>query len=355
VRGATLRLAAGLVLLSALAACGSAGGHNEAAEVACGKRERVPERLPPFPEPARAPPLVERPAGRVLHLPGRPEGLAFDSSTGRLAVGINDPRGLVLFLDGRRGETLRRVSVPAGPRHLRFARPGGALLVPAEGANALLQVPQERGETVRTAVGRQPHDATAATAGRIFVVNEHDSSMSVIEGRQVVCLLPTPANPGGVAADEVGGRVGAVGVRANTLRLYDARTLRGLGEVGVGMGPTHVVSNGKRTLHVADTRGDAIVDVRTRPRLEVYSRQALPGSAPYGLAYDLRRRELWVTSTARNRVVLFRNRERVRSFPTVRQPNAVAVDERSGRVFVAGRYEQLQLIDPPQDSPLLSR
>jgi DNA-binding beta-propeller fold protein YncE len=356
VRRATLCAAAGLAGVSLVVACragpGAGGGATQAS---CGDRERIPEKLPPFPEPARSPELAERPTGRVLRLPGRPEGLAFDASTGRLAVGLNEPRGQLLFVDGETGSTLRRVPLPAGPRHLRFARPGGPVLVPAEGANALVQVPQDRAVAVRAAVGRQPHDATAGAGGRVFVVNEHDSSMSVVERDRVICTLPTPANPGGVAADEVGGRVGAVGVRANTLRLYDARTLHGLGEVGAGIGPTHVVSNGKRTLHVADTRGDAIISIRTRPRLELYSRQALPNSAPYGLAYDLRRRELWITSTARNRVVLFRNQERIRSFPTVRQPNAVAVDERTGRVFVAGRYEQLQLIDPPQDSPALGR
>jgi DNA-binding beta-propeller fold protein YncE len=140
-----------------------------------------------------------------------------------------------------------------------------------------------------------------------------------------------------------------VGVRANQLRLYDARSLRGMGEVGVGIGPTHVVSDGDRHMFVADTRGDAIIFLRTRPRFEVRSRQALPNSSPYGLAYDRERDELWVTSTERNRVVRFRGRKRVDSFPTVRQPNSVAVDERTGRVFVAGRYQELQLIDPPQD------
>ena len=36
-----------------------------------------------------------------------------------------------------------------------------------------------------------------------------------------------------------------------------------------------------------------------------------------------------------------------RTWPTVRQPNDVAVDEATGRVFVAGTDDdQLQLIDP---------
>lgn len=354
-----VRRAVTLALLLAVAACGANGGAppgggrtgaGGSENATCGQREAIPERLPPFPEPARSPALGARPEGRVIRLPGRPEGLAFDHRTGQLAVGINEPRDAVAFVDGRTGQIRRQVPLPGGPRHLRFAELTGPLLVPAEDASALIRVPSGAGGGLEsTRVGRQPHDAVAGAGGRVFVVNEHDSSMSVIEGDRLICTLPTPANPGGVAAAEGGNRIAAVGVRANQLRLYDARSLRGLGEVGVGIGPTHVVSDGVRRLFVADTRGDAIVFVRTRPRLEVRSRQALPNSAPYGLAYDRARDQLWVTSTERNRVAVFRRRELVGSFPTVRQPNSVEVDERTGRVFVAGRHRELQLIDPPQD------
>ena len=346
-------LAAGLVLL---AGCGSQDGSGGGEQptpangtVACGQREQIPERLPGFPEPAQSPVLRKRPEGRVVRLPGRPEGLAFDEQTKQLAVGINDPRGLIAFVDGESGESRREVALPGGPRHLRFAGGDGPLLVPAEDASALIEVPAREGDSESTPVGQQPHDATAGARERIFVINELESSMSVIEGGRVICTLPTPANPGGVAAAENGERIGAVGVRANQLRLYDARKLRGMGEVGVGIGPTHVVSDGERNMFVADTRGDAIIFVRTRPQLEVVSRQALPGSSPYGLAYDRQRDELWVTSTEKNEVVRFRGRTRADSFPTVRQPNSVEVDERTGRVFVGGRYEELQLIDPPQE------
>lgn len=353
------RAASALVLLAPLlAACGSSGAGNpddgasrpDRDRIArCGEREVIPGGLPPFPEPAQSPTPRERPEGRVVGLPGRPEGLAFDERTGQLAVGINDPRGLIAFLDGETGEARRKVPLPAGPRHLRLAGPGGPLLVPAEDASALIQVPVSGdGAATSTPVGQQPHDATAGARDRIFVINELESSLSVIENDRVICTLPTPANPGGVAAGENGDRVAAVGVRANQLRLYDARKLRGVGEVGVGIGPTHVVSDGDRNMFVADTRGDAVIFVRTSPRLEVVSRQALPGGAPYGLAYDRERDELWVTSTERNRVVRFRGRTRVDSFPTVRQPNSVEVDERTGRVFVGGRFSELQLIDPPQ-------
>ncbi len=347
-RGAPSLLAA-LSTLAALAACGEQPGAERARAARCGEREALPASLPPFPEPARSPPVGEHPAGRVLRLPGRPEGLAYDAGRRRLAVGINDPRAEIAFVDLETRTIERRVPLPAGPRHLSFARPGGELLVPAEQADALVRVPP-RGQQTLTRVGRGPHDATAGPGDRVFAANEHASTLTVVEGRRATCRLPTPANPGGLAVDENGERVGVVGVRAGTLRVYDARRLRGLAEVGVGIGPTHVVSNGRRRFYVADTRGHAIVVLRTRP-LAVLARVALPGAAPYGLAYDPRRRELWVTSTARNRVVLFRGNERTRSFPTVRQPNSVAVDTLTGRVFVAGRYRELQVIDPPLDTP----
>jgi hypothetical protein len=39
----------------------------------------------------------------------------------------------------------------------------------------------------------------------------------------------------------------------------------------------------------------------------------------------------------------------LRRFPTVRQPNSVTVDPRSGRVFVTGRRDgMLQFFNPPR-------
>jgi hypothetical protein len=54
-----------------------------------------------------------------------------------------------------------------------------------------------------------------------------------------------------------------------------------------------------------------------------------------------------VTLTERNQVAEVTPERVRRTFPTVRQPNSVAVDRRSGRVFVASRTEgTLQFFDP---------
>jgi len=103
--------------------------------------------------------------------------------------------------------------------------------------------------------------------------------------------------------------------------------------------------------YVADTRGDALLAYETRPELELAARVLLPGAAPYGIAVDPRRDQLWVTLTAENRVIQFAldggMPRKIAGYPTVRQPNSVAVNPASGRVFVAGRTEEvLQLLDP---------
>jgi len=136
-----------------------------------------------------------------------------------------------------------------------------------------------------------------------------------------------------------------VGVRERALELFDTRTLRSLGQIDVGIGPTHIAARGER-LFVVDTRGDALIEVLTDP-LRVHRRTSVPG-APYGIAFDPVRKRFWVTLTASNRVAELTDRRLLRTFPTVRQPNSVAVDPSSGRVFVASRSDgTLQLLDPP--------
>ncbi len=300
--------------------------------------------LTPAAEPARSPPLAVAPAGRVVDVGHKPEGLAFDTRTGLLAVGLTNPDQLAL-VDGRSGRTMRRVPLAGAPRHLSLARPGGPVLVPAEKADELLEVALPGGGLRPAArVGRNPHDAVAAH-GRVFVGNERGASVSVVEHGRQVRVLDAPVGPGGLAVTAGGTLVAVVGVRERELEVYHARSLRPAGTIPVGLGPTHLAARGDR-LFVVDTRGDALLEVRTNPP-RVHRRTHLAG-APYGIAYDPRRRRFWVTLTKLNRVAEITDRHVLRTFPTVRQPNSVAVDPRTGRVFVASRKDgTLQLLDPP--------
>jgi DNA-binding beta-propeller fold protein YncE len=300
--------------------------------------------LAPAAEPSRSPPLGDRPAGTVVRIGNRPEGLAYDPATRLLAVGLTDPDRLAL-VDSDSGRVVKRVPLPESPRHLKLARSGGPVLVPAERADALVRVslPDGRKRTVR--VGRFPHDAAAAR-GRIFVGNEFGDSVSVVEDDRVVRTLRAPVQPGGVAATSDREHVGVIGVRERALEVFDARSLSFAGKISVGLGPTHVVGAGGR-FFVVDTRGNGLLEIKLDP-LRVHRRTHLDG-APYGIALDRNRRRYWVTLTARNEVAELTDRRRLRVFPTVRQPNSVAVDPVSGRIFVASRKDgTLQFFDPPE-------
>ncbi len=315
------------------------------------------EELPPAAEPAHSPLLAERPAGRVVSVGHKPEGLAVDPRSGLVAIGLTNPDRLAL-VDTASGRVVRRVVLPESPRHLQLAGLGGPVLVPAERADRLLQVELPSGRAHATRVGRFPHDATPA-AGRVFVADELGDTLSVVSGARRVKVLKAPVQPGGVAATADGGLVGVVAVRERVLQIYDARTLRPTGKIDVGIGPTHVVAAGDERFFVIDTRGNGVLEIRLRPKLRVHRRTHLPG-APYGVAIDPVRRRLWITLTELNRVAELTNRRVVRTYPTVRQPNSVAVDPATGRVFVSSRTDgTLQIIDPayrsvtsgPRDAP----
>ena len=166
---------------------------------------------------------------------------------------------------------------------------------------------------------------------------------------RIESALEAPLQPGNVAAT-ADGLVAAIGVRALALEVYDARTLESAGRIGAGEGPTHLVAGPDGRLYVADTRGGAVLAYEARPRPARAASAPLTAGRPYGLAMDAEREELWVTLTAENALVRFDvggagPREEGR-YPTVRQPNTAAVNPRTGRVYVAGRDGELQIIDP---------
>ncbi len=305
-------------------------------------------RLPPAAETANSPELTRPPSGEVFPVGPIAEGVVADPRTGLVAVGLREPFRLAL-VDGATGEVRREVPLPGHLRHLQLQAPGGPVLVPAESANALLRVALPSGEVVsQVGVGDFPHDATATPDGRIAVANEFGGTVSVVEGGRVVHTFGNAAQPGGVAP--VGERVGMVDVRKNSLTVYDVPRRQRLVEMPAGEGTTHVVADPQGRFLVADTEGDAITVFGLDPEPRMLGRLPLPGS-PYGISYDDARDRLWVTLTATNEVVGIdfsgdAPRVAVR-IPTIRQPNTVAVNSATGRIFVASPTEgALQLVDP---------
>ena len=101
-------------------------------------------------------------------------------------------------------------------------------------------------------------------------------------------------------------------------------------------GPTRVVAGEGGLAYVVDTAGDGLLVFETRGELRILRRYPLLG-APYGVASDLDAGRLWVSLTARNELVELATGSRphrLNAYPTVRQPDTVAVA--GGRVFVTG-------------------
>lgn len=297
-------------------------------------------------EPGGSPEATAAPAGTVTDLAPDPEGMVYDPETDILAVAVRNATELAL-IQGSTGEELRRIPLPGHARHLQLAGPGGPVLVPAEDSNTFVSVSLPDGDATQTEVGEYPHDAAQARSGRVLVADERGGTLSVIEDGDVVHTFDDRQQPGGLAA--VGDAVGVVDVGDFTLSLYDVDDEERLAAVPAGAGPTHVVGVSGERLVVNDTRGNEVLVFGTDP-LEQVGSLALEGT-PYGITYDSNRDVVWVTLTARNELVGLdvsgdTPREIMR-FPTVRQPNTVAVDPTTGRLWTASRSTgELQTIDP---------
>ncbi|MDO9352292.1 MAG: YncE family protein [Solirubrobacteraceae bacterium] len=336
--------AAALALVAAIGLGGCGGDDRDEAASAQGPQPSLV--FPPTAyEPATSKGGGPTPAGRVVKLGGRPEGLAVDPASGLLGIALRDRAHGFAILDASTLEVRRTVPLLADPRHVAVAN--GRFLVPMEDANRLAEVPARGGEPRLTKVGREPHAVTAA-GGRIVVADEYADSLSVLEDGRLVGTAVVDVQPGGVA-DVGGGQVAVVSVRANTISLVDLSTLRSGPSQSAGYGPSHAVAGDDGRVFVADTRGGAILTYETKPRLKAVARLDLGGS-PYGLAIDVERRRLWVTDSGADELVevsIDGEARKVGTKPTVQQPNTVAVDPRNGAVFIASNATgELQRVEP---------
>jgi DNA-binding beta-propeller fold protein YncE len=136
--------------------------------------------------------------------------------------------------------------------------------------------------------------------------------------------------------------------RERVLEVYDARTRERLDRAPAGAGPTHVLAAERGLAYVIDTAGDGLLVFETRGELRVRRRYPLLG-APYGAATDLEHGRLWVALTASNQLVELATSarpHRLAVHATVRQPDSVAVEPGTGRVYVTGADGTVQLLDP---------
>jgi DNA-binding beta-propeller fold protein YncE len=336
----SFRRPAYLLAATALAATGLA---------ACGG-QKLPTVLSKAPEPAVAPPPMGTPAGTVVALGAHePEGIQVDASSRYAVVATRDP-GAVEIVDTATLRVLATVPIGAA-RHLELATGGEAVIVPSETDDLLQQVAIPSGSIITSVkVGRQPHDATDLN-GTIVVADELGGAVTATRGNANLGTLGGLAQPGGVA--QASGLAAVVDVRARLLDVYAVDPFRMTGRVAIGAGPTHAVGLGDGTVAVADTNGGMMFIVRLAGKPKVLATFSAPDQ-PYGLAVDLPRHRLWVTSTGDDTLRMFTLGKPGTAptagptYITVQQPNSLAVIPATGQVIVAGATAegQLEVITP---------
>lgn len=276
-------------------------------------------------------PAAASPAGTVVPL-GAPVGAtAFDAATGTVALLTDDATHLLLYPAGDVAAPPRDITLPGGTAALSDPR-DGVLAVPA--GRSVVKVIVGSGETTTVDVDGEVRSATLLGDGGM-VVGTADGS-----------VLELDAN--GAQTGKVSGfaSVDALGVTGDQVTALDRRqtsVTNVIMDEGQGMalrageGATNLATDHFGRVLVTDTTGGELIAFTTDP-LMMRQRFPVPNS-PFGVTVDQNTNLVWVTLTGTNEVVGFDLSSGIpvekHRYPTVRQPNSVAVDSKTGTLFVA--------------------
>ncbi|MDQ2588004.1 hypothetical protein CKY47_29375 [Saccharothrix yanglingensis] len=324
-----MRRLAAAVLTGALVVSGCATEENPADPL------QVAATLEPA-RPAVSPAQSATPEGVVL-----PAGPATSVAVagGRVAVAVAEPPSVLLFPSSLAGPVTAALPGPAE----RLVAVGDAVEATVPSAGVVVTVAPDGTSSSRSVSGG-PVDV--ARLGDLVLVAQRDArQVSVLGGSGGEHVVRGISSPDRLV---VAGDAAVVLDRPRSA-VFDLDTTSETPGAGLraGDGATNAVADRFGRVFVVDTRGGELMSFSTSP-LIMRLRYPLPG-APYGMAYDADRDLLWVTLTERNEVVAFDVSgadpvERHR-YAAVRQPDSVAVDPGSGRVFVAsGDGQGMQVI-----------
>lgn len=297
---------------------------------------------------AASPAQETEPAGDIRGVDGAVTSLRADSASNTLAVArAGSPAVLLYDLDDLAGGPHASVEVPGEVTDFTFT--GDAVLASVPSAGTVVRIPlREPSATERIEVTGKP-SSTARRDSHTLIALRDRNSVLVYDGGKV-----TKSVTGNLYSihDVVVASNGEAFVLDRVRTALFHIDLAG-GEIAeglrAGVGATNAAVDSHGRVLVTDTRDNALLAFGTDPFL-LRQRYPVPGGV-YGITYDTERNLAWVTLTKRNEVVGFdmaggQPVEEYR-FPTVRQPNSVTVDERTGRVIVASAVgEGLQVITP---------
>lgn len=293
--------------------------------------------------PATSPAVAAKPAGSVVATPGNVSSVATVGST--LAVGLQAPPSVQLYDLGALASPPKPIPLPGPPE--RITPSAGGLLVSVPGSGKVAEIALPTGSVTELAVPGNPSAAT--TVGDQTLVSVRDrKEIAVLDGGKVARTISGSL----YSADDVltaGDKTVVLDRLRTALFSVDVQG----GKVGEGLrageGVANAVTDSFGRVLVTDVKAGALIAFSTDPLL-MRQRYPVPGGA-YGIAYDAKKSLAWVTLTGLNQVVGYdvRGGEPVEKyrFPTVRQPNSVAVEEATSRVVVGSAAgEGIQVIAP---------
>lgn len=251
------------------------------------------------------------------------------------------PVGVVATRDMGTGAGALIVPVGASPDRVAVDTRAGRAFVANYGDNSLSVIDARSGAVLRTVpVGSSPADVVVNDrTGRAFVANNQDNTVNVLDAATGVVLRTVQlVMVGAAAVDEGTGHIfvaGGCGGMPGTVAMLDARSGTVLHTLDVGSIPQQVTVDGRtRRAFVTDPVAGIVTMLDTATGRVV--RTVAMGGSPMGVAVDERTGRAFVTNSGANTVSVLdaRSGTVLRTVAVGVAPSTLAVDVHTGRVFV---------------------
>jgi sugar lactone lactonase YvrE len=289
---------------------------------------------------AVAPVQTAQLTGDVFRLANPIGGLLAETGTGALvALDTSRDAGATLFVIDpatiARNDVsevgMRTLVLPARGVGLVQGKPG-ELLIPAD--HRIMRVDISSGVITEVPVDGDARSVRYRDDGTLFVGTADGKVREFSPDGKLAETISGLASADALAL--TGDHVSVLDRRQTSLTQLDLGKDRLGLALRAGEGATNLITDPFGRITVTDTAGNELLVYTAGP---LVLRQRFPvGSSPYALAYDQRSDTVWVTCTQSNEVAGFDLStgipKEVGRYPTVRQPNSVTIDERTGDLFV---------------------
>jgi YVTN family beta-propeller protein len=251
------------------------------------------------------------------------------------------PVGVVAVRDMGTGAGVLIVPVGASPDHVAVDTRAGRAFVTNYGDDSLSVIAARGGAVLHTVpVGSSPTRVVVnGRTGRAFVLNYNDNSVSVLNAATGFVLRTVKLSMvGAVAVDEGTGHIfvaGGCGGMPGTVAMLDARSGTVLHTLNLGSIPQQVTVDGRtRRAFVTDPVAGIVSLLDTATGRVV--RTVAMGGSPTGVAVDERTGHAFVTNSGDNTVSVLdaRSGTVLRTVAVGAAPSTLAVAVHTGRVFV---------------------